>query len=311
MIKKKYLFNTETLSYEPVKHSFVSVLMKTVFVLLISVLLAVAFSITYSYYFDTVEEAQLKQENSNLYNQMYALDGEVNEIQESLLKLQEKDDNLYRNLLGVPPLEEDIRLAGIGGAVDVSTPNGYQFSQADINKAKAQIEVQNSSIDELTQQALVYADKLNSQPKIFPLREKDLIRFSSPFGYRTHPIYHIVKFHKGVDLTALKGSPVYSTAQGKVIVATNAHDGYGNKVMIDHGNGYKTVYAHLSKITVKYGEIVNLATKIGEVGNTGTSVSSHLHYEVRKDNRPANPNAYFYRDFTEEEFDQLVDIATR
>jgi len=310
MIKKKYIYNSKTLSYEPVEFSFLSVLKKTAFILFISILLAVAFSVTHAYFFDTIQEAQLKQENSNLHKQIMVLDQEVNGIQKSLAKLQEKDDKLYRSLLGVPPLEEDIRLAGIGGAVDISTPSGFLFSQSDINKAKALLEVQNSSIDELTQQALAYADKLNSQPKIFPLREKDLIRFASPFGYRTHPIYHIVKFHKGVDLTALKGTPVYATAQGKVIVATDAHDGYGKKVMIDHGNGYKTVYAHLSKINVKYGQMVNLATKIGEVGNTGTSVSSHLHYEVRKNDRPVNPNAYFYRDFTEEEFDQLVALAS-
>ena len=311
MTKKKFIYNPKTLSYEPEKLSFTSVLMKVAFTLIISILFAIVLSVSYSYYFDTIEEAELKQENSSLQKQLTALDGEVSDIYESLSKLQEKDDNLYRTLLGVPPLDQDIRMAGTGGALDMEFSNTFSFSQSEINKAKAQIMVQNSSIDELTLQALEYASLMESQPKIFPLREKDLIRFASPFGYRTHPIYHIVKFHKGVDLTALRGTPVYATASGKVIVATNAHDGYGKKVMIDHGNGYKTVYAHLNKINVKYGQIVNLATKIGEVGNTGRSISSHLHYEVRKDNIPVNPNAYFYRDFDEEEFDQLVNLASR
>jgi len=311
MTKKKFIYNPKTLSYEPEKQTLQSVFMKVGFTLAISVLFAIALSITYSYYFDTIEEAELKHENSSLQNQLTALDAEVSNIYESLSELQEKDDKLYRALLGVPPLDQDIRLAGIGGSMPLEHNNMFSFSQSEINKAKAQMLVQNSSIDELTKQALEYADYLESQPKIFPLREKDLVRFASPFGYRTHPIYHIVKFHKGVDLTALRGTPVYATASGKVIVATNAHDGYGKKVMIDHGNGYKTVYAHLNKINVKYGQIVKLATKVGEVGNTGRSVSSHLHYEVRKNNIPVNPNAYFYRDFDDEEFDQLVNLASR
>ena len=79
--------------------------------------------------------------------------------------------------------------------------------------------------------------------------------------------------------------------------------------MIDHGNGYKTLYAHLSKIEVKTGQIVKLAKEIGKVGSTGRSIAPHLHYEVRINDRPVNPVTFFYRDFSNDEFDQLVALG--
>ncbi len=312
MIKKKYIYNPKTLTYEPLKPSFKTYLKQGGFILLLSLSLAFIFSFSYSYFFDTIEEAQLKQQNTKLYIQLTDINQEVDSIHSCLNMVQEKDDELYRILLGESPLANEIRIAGIGGSSNYFTRKDvFQLSQINIDKAKARLSVQNSSLDELTYKALKLADEMNSQPRISPIRESQLIRFASRFGYREHPIFKIRKFHKGVDLTASTGTPVYATAPGKVVIATDAHDGYGNKIVIDHGNGYKTVYAHLSKINVKYGSNVNLATQIGEVGNTGRSISAHLHYEVRINGFPVNPADYFYRDFSDSEFDQLIELALR
>ena len=312
MIKKKYIYNPKTLNYEPLKPSFKTYLKQGFFITAISLSLAFILSFSYFSFFDTPAEVQLKNQNANLNNQLSGLYLQIDSIHTSLSSVQEKDDELYRVLLGEPPLDDEIRLAGIGGSANsLTNKNYFQISQVNIDKAKARLAVQNSSLDELTYKALELADEMNSQPKIFPIRENDLIRFASHYGYRNHPIFKIRKFHKGVDLTASTGTPVYATAPGIVIIAANAHDGYGNKIVIDHGNGYKTVYAHLNKINVKYGAQVNLASKIGEVGNTGRSISPHLHYEVRKNNHPVNPLKYFYRDFSDSEFDELIELASR
>ena len=312
MTKKKFIYNPKTLTYEPIKPSFKVYMKQGLFILAISLSLAFIFSFTYFSLFDTPKEAQLKTQNANLSSQLASIAKEVETIQSDLNKVQEKDDELYRVLLGEPPLADEIRKAGIGGTANsILGKDCFQLAQVDIDKAKARLVVQNASLDELTQKALVLADEMNSQPRIFPIRESDLIRFASFFGYRNHPIFKIRKFHKGIDLTASKGTPVYATAPGKVVIAGNLHDGYGNKIVIDHGNGYKTVYAHLNKITVKRGALVNLASKIGEVGNTGRSLASHLHYEVRIEDHPVNPINYLYRDFSDSEFDELIDLASR
>jgi len=309
MAEKRYIYNPKTLSYEPVRLSAKSIFVQLGIGLVFSVVLAVMFTWVYSLSFDTPEEIQLKNQNNKLKTQLYVYGQKIDSIHSYLNDVQKRDDDLYRILLGEAPLEEEIRLAGIGGSGSFDDHSDYMISQLDIDKAKARVAVQKSSLDELTYKALKLAAELESRPKITPIRDSELVRFSSGFGYRNHPIYHIRKFHEGIDLTAPRGTDVFAAAPGKVVIAGNHRDGYGNKVVIDHGNGYKTLYAHLNKINVKYGQEVKLASKIGEVGNTGGSVSPHLHYEVQIDGHVVDPVPYLYSNFTEEEFDTLVALG--
>ena len=100
-----------------------------------------------------------------------------------------------------------------------------------------------------------------------------------------------MQFHKGVDIAAPMGTDVYCAAQGKVIFA-GQKSGYGNCVIIEHGNGLATLYGHLSKILVDANQQVNIGDVIAIVGNTGRSTGPHLHYEVRKNNTPINPKLF-------------------
>lgn len=312
MTEKKYIYNPKTLSYELEKPSIKNGLKLGGIVLFFSLMLSVVFTFVFTKLVDSPEEVHLKVQNIKLHAQLTLIDQKLDSINTYLNQIQEKDDHLYRVLLGESPLEEDIRLAGIGGSIEPIDENDeFQMAQRNMDIAKARLAVQNSSFDEMTSKALLLADEMNSTPRIMPIRENDLIRFASEFGYRTHPIFGIRKFHKGIDLTAARGTTVYAAAPGEVVIASNEYDGYGNKVVIDHGNGYKTVYAHLSHFNVKRGQKVKLATKIGEVGSTGRSIASHLHYEVRINDQPVNPANYLYRDFSDEEFDELVALASK
>jgi len=309
MRERKYIYNPKTLSYEPAQRSNKSILVQLGLGLVFSLLLAVLFTWTYSFQFDTPEELQLKTQNNKLQTQLYVYGQKLDSIHSYLSEVQQRDDDLYRVLLGEEPLEDEIRLAGIGGSESFRYDSEFMISQLDLDKAQARVAVQKSSLDELTYTALKLANELESRPKLTPIRNRDLVRFSSKFGYRTHPIYHIRKFHEGIDLTAPRGTNIYAAASGKVIIAGNHRDGYGNKVVIDHGNGYKTLYAHLHKIKVKYGQEVKLASIIGEVGNTGGSISPHLHYEVQIDGHVVDPVPYLYSNFSEDEFDALVALG--
>lgn len=279
-----------------------------IFIPLQVILLAVIFSIGFSFIFDTPEEYTLKQENAQHIKNLALIQTELNKLNATLSEIQEKDDYLYRLVLGVDPIAEEIRTAGIGGSTEdkttASLPSDLNLDEykRELNQLNAKLKVQAISFDELTSLAINNINKLQHRPSIFPIAPDDLIRFSSGFGYRTHPIFKIRKFHKGIDLTALKGSPIYSTAKGKVIIAANLNDGYGNKVVIDHGFGYKTVYAHLHKIEVKIGQEMNLGDLIGQVGNTGISVSPHLHYEVRLNDVVINPLNFVFKDISSEEY---------
>lgn|SRR5690606_7995406 len=126
---------------------------------------------------------------------------------------------------------------------------------------------------------------LTYTPTGFPAKPE----LTSAYGYRANPFHSgASEFHSGIDFRGKKGDLVRTTANGKVVHA-GRHGGYGNCVQIKHKNGYETWYAHLSKCLVKKGDTVEAGQIVGEIGSTGRSTGSHLHYEVRKDNRPINP----------------------
>ena len=100
-----------------------------------------------------------------------------------------------------------------------------------------------------------------------------------------------IQFHKGLDIAVAYGTDVRSAAAGKVIFA-GAKGGYGNCVIISHGNGLDTLYGHLSTISVKANDIVNVNDVIAKSGNSGRSTGPHLHYEVHKNNTPVNPKLF-------------------
>jgi murein DD-endopeptidase MepM/ murein hydrolase activator NlpD len=116
-------------------------------------------------------------------------------------------------------------------------------------------------------------------------------RMTSDYGMRTHPVLGRRKHHKGVDLAAPTGTPVYATADG-IIGRADRSRSYGLVIYVDHGADLETRYAHLSKLAVAKGERVRKGDLIGYVGSTGRSTGPHLHYEVRVDGLAVNPIPY-------------------
>ena len=116
-------------------------------------------------------------------------------------------------------------------------------------------------------------------------------RVSSPFGYRADPFLGRLVLHPGVDLVQDYGSDGHATAGGRVIHA-GPMGGYGDMVEIDHGNGLVTRYGHLSEILVAEGQEVTAGALLGRLGSTGRSTGPHLHYEVRVDGEPVDPERF-------------------
>ncbi|WP_298335539.1 M23 family metallopeptidase [uncultured Erythrobacter sp.] len=120
-------------------------------------------------------------------------------------------------------------------------------------------------------------------------------RMTSNFGMRNHPVRGGRRMHKGVDLAAPTGTPVYATANGIVELARWGR-GYGLYIKLDHGAELETRYAHLSRLAVAAGDRVEKGEVIGYVGSTGWSTGPHLHYEVRVDGVAVNPVHYMVAD---------------
>ncbi|NLB17174.1 MAG: peptidoglycan DD-metalloendopeptidase family protein [Syntrophomonadaceae bacterium] len=119
-------------------------------------------------------------------------------------------------------------------------------------------------------------------------------RVTSKYGMRFHPILKKNKLHTGIDIGSGKGTKIVDADGGKVIQVAYL-GGYGNTVIVDHGNGISTLYAHMSKFETSTGKIVAKGDLIGKVGSTGWSTGPHQHFEVRKNGTPVNPNSYLGR----------------
>ena len=114
---------------------------------------------------------------------------------------------------------------------------------------------------------------------------------SSGFGYRLHPLLDEVKFHYGTDFAAYTGTQIHAFADGTAL-ACGKSDSYGNYIMLDHGNGYQSLYAHCSEVSVSWGEHVARGQVIGAVGATGHVTGPHLHFELLHDDTYLNPEFY-------------------
>ena len=116
-------------------------------------------------------------------------------------------------------------------------------------------------------------------------------KFTSPFGWRKHPIYGTKKFHYGVDLAAPSGTPIYATRSGTVDTASY-HSSMGNYVQINHGDGYRSIYMHMTRYTVRAGQHVTQGQVIGYCGSTGASTGPHLHFGISYNGTYVNPANY-------------------
>jgi murein DD-endopeptidase MepM/ murein hydrolase activator NlpD len=114
---------------------------------------------------------------------------------------------------------------------------------------------------------------------------------TSPFGYRTHPILGYQKFHSGMDFGADYGTIIYAADSGNVVFA-GWYGGYGNAVIIEHGNGISSLYAHTAEVYVTEGQAIQKGQPVAAVGSTGFSTGPHLHFEVRINGEPVDPAQY-------------------
>lgn len=315
MARAKYRYNPESLSYDRIVPSFGRRLFNFTLYVIGFLSVSIILNVVYGFFFDTPEEKLLKTENNHLVLQYELLNKKFEQVETVLADMQKRDDNIYRTIFNAEPIPLSVREGGFGGVNRYEHLEGYENSEMVIETSKRldkltkQIYVQSKSYDEVIELALKKEEYLASVPAIQPISNKDLTRTASGWGYRIHPIYKIRKFHYGLDFTAPTGTEVYSTGNGIVHTVEKSRRGYGNKIVIDHGFGYKTLYAHMSGFNVKRGQKVKRGDIIGYVGSTGLSTAPHLHYEVWVNNKKVNPINYFFNDLSADEYDRMIELS--
>ena len=312
--KNKYKINPQTLALEQVEHGLRYWLRQTGIYIFGGIVLGVVFLYLFLYFFPSPREKQLLKEKETIQSQMEVLNSQVDQMQIVMADLQQRDDNLYRVLFGAEPIPLSIR-QGTQRKIDyyeqIAQMTNSQLT-ADlalkVDMLEKELYVQAKSYDEILELTKTKEIRMENIPSIQPVMNKDLKRVASGYGMRIDPVYHVRRFHQGMDFTAPTGTEVFATGNAKVEFA-GWKQGYGNTVILDHGYGYKTLYAHLYKILVRKGQRVRRSDVIALVGNTGKSTGPHLHYEVRLNGRAVDPRNYYFNDLSPEEYDQMIQLS--
>ena len=315
MKKEKYYYNLKTLQYEKVGISWRNRILKSIGFLSAALVSSFLITIIGGYLFSSPKEKMLLQENRAQIEQLEYLSTSVDELAEVIENLQDRDRNIYRVIFESEPVSTSLWTSGVGGTERYEVLSKYNSGElmVDVNvkldNLKRKMFWQSESYEEIVKLVHNKEEKLQSLPAIQPVSNTDLKRMASGYGWRIDPVYGVTKFHSGMDFTAPTGTEIYATGKGRAIKVDYSTGGYGNRIIIDHGYGYQTLYAHMSAFAVKQGESVQRGQVIGYVGTTGKSVGPHLHYEVHKNGEKVNPVYFYYQDLDDSSFEEMIRMS--
>lgn len=316
MRKPHYTFDPETNEYKRVYITLaqkVAIVVRNMFFYIIFG--GLAFLVFYTF-IDKPAAQDYENENSQLLAQYRILSSRLDRAMLVLKDIQQRDDNLYRVMLNAEPVPEEARNAGYAGTgrydqlLEMNNAELLVETTQKLDLLEKQLYMQIKSFDEIVSLDKEAEERLRHLPAIQPIANRDLKRTASGYGYRIDPIYKVRKFHKGMDFSCDKRTPVYATADG-VVESAKWMSGYGYAVIINHGYGYKTLYAHLldKKFLVKKGQKVVRGEQIALSGNSGKSTGPHLHYEVIYKGKHENPINYYFMDLDADGYDQMLQMA--
>lgn len=315
MAKQKYIFNPKTLAFEVFQISTARKVGRIVLVSLSVIGMAFLFAILLFALFKSPQEKIQARELEYMKLQYDILNDRMDLYEAELADLEQRDNNVYRVVFDAEPIPSAKRRSGLANVNRYANLEGYRNSEQVIAASKkldriaSQLYYQSVSYDEVFEMARNKEEMLACIPAIMPMRVNDIKYISSFFGYRPDPIYNIAKFHSGIDFSTNLNAEIYATGDG-VVDIDKTQWGYGNMVTIDHGYGYKSMYAHLNRFAVRKGQKVKRGQLIGYAGTTGKSTGIHLHYELRKDDVPIDPIHFFFNDLTPEQYEQILEQST-
>ncbi len=319
MAKVKYYYDSENLAYRKIKTKKRTKFGYAALFLLASALFGfLSFVVLLNTpFFETPKDRLLTREIDNFKLQYAILNKKMDQVEEVLANVEDRDNHIYRTYFNTAPISEEQRKAGFGGVNRYQELEGYDNSELVVSTSKRmdviskELVIQSKSLDEILKLAKEKNKLLAAIPAIQPVKNEQMRQMASGFGYRTDPFTKVRKFHEGMDFSAKTGTPIYATGDGVVARADNTASGYGNHIVIRHGYGYETLYGHLSRYNCRAGQSVKRGNVIGYVGSTGRSEAPHLHYEVHKGGEVVNPLNYYYGNISAAEYVAISKLANQ
>ena len=315
MKKIKYYYNTHTLRYEKLVVPLRVKLLRFFGFLSGLVVSSAIVIFLYIKFFPRPSDIEANRKYEILRDNYNGINGKVKTLEQQLVALEKRDNEVYRSIFEANPLPDSARAKAIEQKKELDKINiigddvlGKDIA-AQLMNLSARMAFQFESYASIEKLINNQEAKLSSLPAIQPVSNKQLNRIASGFGMRIDPVYGTPKMHRGLDFTAPQGTPIYATGDGVIITAGNSGDGYGNHVEINHGYGYVTLYGHMVRVKVRGGQKVKRGEIIGWVGSTGKSTGPHCHYEVSINGANVNPVYFFSNDLNAEQYDQLLKLA--
>ncbi len=313
----KYILNPETLLYEIKEVSLKSKVFKGLMLFIGSVSMAILYLWLFTSVlgFDLPKTAFLKAEHARWDARIDLMNTKLDRYSETLEALRVRDDDIYRSIFGMNEIPSGVREAGIGGVDRYSFLDGLEpdnrlkNTALRIDRLTREAYVQSKSFDEVSTVSKTAGDMVSHIPAIPPvLPDPAKYKISSTFGYRSDPFTGTPRMHTGLDFAMKTGNPVYATGDGVVESVKFEFFGYGNSITIDHGFGYKTIYAHLNSVKVIEGMKVKRGDRIADSGKSGRSSGPHLHYEVVYKGQKVNPANYLDLSMSPEEYSEMIRV---
>jgi len=311
---ERFRFNPQTLSYQKIELSQKRKIKRFLAFLGLTLSISLAFLFFRDLYLTSPRTENLEAAQQKITYELSLMNRDFADYERKLDQMAFNDDHIYRVYFEVQPWS--IRSVGVGGSQKYSWLQQQKYADLlgetylNMEQIERELVMQSTSFDEVIDLAWTKEEWMAARPAIQPIGRKDLIRFGSSFGTRMHPILKVIRPHEGIDLTAPRGTNIYATADGQVLQAGYRAGGFGKKVLIDHGYGYRTVYGHCDEILVEVGKKVKRGEVIARVGSTGLSKSPHLHYEVHVNGRPVDPINYYANDLSAKEFEDMIDMLS-
>lgn len=317
--KVKYYYDTENLAYHKIKPKKAKSLGYAALFLVASALFGfLCFVVLLNTpYFETPKDKAQARQIENLKLNYKILDKKMDELDAVLANVEDRDNNIYRVYFNNAPISQMPKKKGIitqERFKELLGSNNEQLvsnTTERVDQISKRLAIQSKSLDEILKLAKAKEKFLGSIPAIQPVKNEQLKRMASGYGYRTDPFTKARKMHKGMDFTAPTGTPVFATGDGVIERADNTASGFGNHIVIRHGYGYETLYAHLSRYNKRVGQRVNRGDIIGFVGSTGRSEAPHCHYEVHKNGNAINPLNFYYGNISAVEYTAIAKLATQ
>ena len=310
----KYVYDSETGTFQPKRTSLKEVLLRILTYLAATLLAAAVFYLVFALAFSTDREKLLERESRLLEAEHAELSGRLDLLEEAIGHLQERDRDIYHDLFSAEPpnylLVTQDTLARTAEELEELPESDLVWDVYALVKrmesSASQVSRQLTEIDTAFSGGGIVPTAI---PSIVPLRSFSPVQTGASVGKKVNPFYKTIREHTGIDLMAPSGTPVRCTADGQVLEVVRSEKGMGNEVTVTHKGGFRTVYAHLDNIRVSPGQSLRQGALIGTVGQSGSCFAPCLHYEVRRDGVPQDPVNYFFAELTPTTYRDMMIVA--